>query len=112
MSARKIDKSIDAAAPRVLTANRLRDGAIVYRRADGGFTERLADAAVIDPAGVEAALAALQPDLAAARIVAPYAIPVRIGPDGTIAPIQYREQIRAAGPTIDYRPTLVSEAAQ
>ena len=48
-------KKIKITGPVVITANRVGDGAVVYRRADGGWTTALDDAAVAtNAAGAQA----------------------------------------------------------
>ncbi|NWG44919.1 MAG: DUF2849 domain-containing protein [Alphaproteobacteria bacterium] len=86
--------------PRVLTANRLRDGEVVYRDGAGGWSVTFADAAVFaDPAAAEAALAAAEADVAARKVVAVYLFDVI--EDGTgWRPRETREVIRARGPTV------------
>ena len=85
--------------PVVVTANRLSDGAVVYRAAVGGWTTHLADALVVST--VQAAkdlLAAASADDRSA--VGAYVAPVEILGD-RIEPGNLREQIRVAGPTFD-----------
>ncbi|WP_371347848.1 DUF2849 domain-containing protein [Ancylobacter sp. IITR112] len=86
--------------PVAVTANRLTDGAVVWRTRDGGWSVALADAAVVTTA--EAALALLaeagKRDLDA---VGPYVAPVIVGADGALAPGNLRERIRVAGPTFE-----------
>jgi hypothetical protein len=85
--------------PVVVTANRLADGAVVYRAAVGGWTARLADAAVVtDAEAAKALLAAANADDVDA--VGAYVAPVRIV-DGRIEPGNLREHIRVGGPTFD-----------
>ena len=87
---------------RVLTANRLGDGAVVYRDAAGNWVGRLADAAVAgDEAAERALLAAGEADLAQGLIVGPYLKPVARG-TAAPAPVSQRERIRAAGPTVAF----------
>jgi hypothetical protein len=85
--------------PVVVTANRLSDGVVIYRTAAGGWSTRLADAAVVhDAASAKALLAAAQSD--GTRAVDPYVAPVEI--DGRdIRPGNLRERIRVAGPTFE-----------
>ena len=85
--------------PVVVTANRLSDGAVVYRAAVGGWTTRLAAAAVVTNAQAAKELLA---DASADDIgaVGPYVAPVEIDGD-RIEPGNLRERIRVAGPTFD-----------
>ncbi len=81
---------------KVLTANRLADGAVVYRGWDGGWTEALGEAERLDEAAAAIALAAAQarPDL----LVGPYLVMVdAAGPSGRD---RNKERIRAHGPTV------------
>ena len=56
--------------PQMLTANRLRDGAVLWWK-NGSWTETLADGQVFsDQAGAEAALAAAQADIKGNKVVA------------------------------------------
>ena len=77
---------------KVVTANRLADGAVVFRRTDGDWSLRIEEAAATaDGADL---LAAAEKDAAASLIVAPYLIDLADG-----APTDYRERIRAYGPS-------------
>jgi len=84
----------------VITANRLRDGAVIYRTAAGGWSTRLADAVVV---GTEGEAKALLRDAAAEGTVAvgPYPAPVELTDDRAIVPGNLRERIRCSGPTFD-----------
>lgn len=83
----------------ILTANRLRDGEVVYWRA-GAWVEALAEAEVFaDKAGAQDALKAAAAFVADRTVVTPYVFDVR--PEGTgWLPVKERERIRAAGPTV------------
>ncbi len=85
--------------PVVVTANRVSDGAVVYRRLDGGWTTDLEDAAVATTAEAARALMAeaVADDL---RAVGSYIAPVKLT-GGKVRPGNLRELIRLAGPTID-----------
>ena len=93
-------KKIKVTGPVVVTANRLGDGAVVYRRAGGGWTTKLDSAAVVTNAeGAQALMsAAVADDLGA---VGPYVAPVKLAPGGHVRPGNLRELIRLGGPTID-----------
>ena len=83
----------------MLTANRLRDGDVLYRKGDG-WVLALADGEVYrDEASAEVALAAANAELARNEFVAPYLFEVR-EQGGKIRPVKEREIIRAAGPTV------------
>ncbi len=85
--------------PQVVTANRLRDGVVIYMTADKSWTEQFAHA---HPIGldddVEPWVAKAEADETARIVVAIYPFDVTIR-DGQIAPISAREFIRAFGPT-------------
>jgi hypothetical protein len=106
-------KKIKVTGPVVVTANRVGDGAVIYRRADGGWTTRLAAAAVVtNAAGAQELMsAAVADDLGA---VGPYIAPVQVLQGGHVRPGNLRELIRLDGPTIElpvaaFEPGLVSE---
>jgi hypothetical protein len=85
--------------PQMLTANRLRSGDVLYRKADG-WVLTLAEGEVYQTgAEADAALAAANAELAQNQFVAPYLFEVR-EKDGRIVPVKEREIIRAAGPTV------------
>ena len=86
--------------PHVVTANRVGDGAVVYWTRSGGWSTKLADAAVVAEAPDAQRLLALAiaDDVGA---VGAYVAPVKRGEDGEIEPGNLRERIRVRGPTID-----------
>jgi len=95
-----LEQKLRITGPVVITANRLRDGAVIYRTLDSGWTTRLEDAAVVStaPAAGELLSAANADDIGA---VGAYVAPVRFDGDGKVLPGNLRESIRHAGPTID-----------
>jgi hypothetical protein len=95
-----LQQKIKVTGPVVVTANRVGDGAVIYRRADGGWTTRLDGAAVAtDAANAKALFAAALTD--GLRAVDPYVAPVELSPGGQVRPGNLRELIRLGGPTID-----------
>ena len=83
----------------MLTANRLRDGDVLYRKGDS-WVPMLADGDVYkDSAAADAALQLATAELARNQVVAPYLFEVR-DVNGKIRPVKEREIIRAAGPTV------------
>jgi hypothetical protein len=94
-------KKIKVTGPVVVTANRTRDGAVVYRHAEG-WTTNLGDAAIVtDAAGAQKLMAAAAADDLGA--IGPYIAPVQVlSGQGTkeVRPGNLRERIRVAGPTI------------
>ena len=95
-----LEQKIRITGPVVVTANRVGDGAVVYRRADGGWTTLLAEAAVTTSATTARELIkdAVEDDL---RAVGPYIAPVKLTEAGEMLPGNLREAIRLSGPTID-----------
>jgi hypothetical protein len=92
--------------PRIVSANDLIEGDVIYLARTGGWTRRLAEAAVAeDDVGARALLAAaeLQPDIA----VGPYLAEVAL--DGPAPrPLHFREVFRTRGPS--NRPDLGRQA--
>ncbi|MGO9398308.1 MAG: DUF2849 domain-containing protein [Xanthobacteraceae bacterium] len=100
-----LQQKIKITGPVVVTANRVGDGAVIYRRADGGWTTELHEAAVTTDAGQARNLV----DAAAAdglRAVDVYIAPVKFTRDGEVLPGNLRERIRHGGPTIDLPATF------
>ena len=94
-----LDQKLKITGPVVITANRLADGAVVYRAADGQWTTQFHEAAVVTtaPAAADLLTAANADGLVA---VGAYVAPVRREPDGAVQPGNLRESIRRNGPTI------------
>lgn len=94
-----LDQKIKVTGPVVVTANRVADGAVVYLRADGGWSTTLDDAAITTDIGGARELigTAIADDL---RAVGPYIAPVKLTGDGEVRPGNLREIIRCGGPTI------------
>jgi len=86
-------------ALKILTANRLRTGDVLYWKA-GQWTESLADADIFaDDTAAEAALAGAQNSVAANQVVTPYLFEVRQTKTGPV-PVKEREIIRSLGPSV------------
>jgi len=83
---------------KVLTANRLTDGAVVYRKPDQSWVRTIADAKILD-GDAESALADAQADVAAAKVVGLDLIEI-VQTDKGPQPVSLRERIRAFGPTV------------
>jgi hypothetical protein len=83
----------------MLTANRLKDGDVLYWKG-GHWVEALKDAEVFsDPRQADMALAEAQKYVAGNVVVNPYLFDVKL--DGAaVRPAKEREIIRAAGPTV------------
>jgi hypothetical protein len=95
-----LEQKIRITGPVIVTANRVGDGAVVYRRADGGWTTQLADAAVTTSTSTARELIkeAAADDL---RAIGPYIAPVKLTAAGELRPGNLREVIRLGGPTIE-----------
>lgn len=86
--------------PKMLTANRLSDGAVIYLTAAGTWTEALPEGAVLDTTEAEAmAEAAGQKAQTDLHLVGAYLMDVKLQ-RGVPAPVKMRESIRAAGPSV------------
>lgn len=86
-------------AQRAATANRLRDGVVVFRTLTGGWSSRIADAETVTGEREAARLLGeAERDAAQAVVVGPYLIDVG-EVDGELRPTALRERIRAFGPT-------------
>ncbi len=88
-----------APAPQVLTANRLRDGDVVYWR-DGAWVETFVTARVFEAkADADAALGRAADDVKARLVVGVYLFPVRIE-NGRLRAVEEREIVRSEGPSV------------
>ena len=83
----------------MLTANRLRDGEVIYWKSGAWVLELAKGEVFAEVKDANAALAAAQRDVDNNTVVAPYLFDVKIDA-GTIRPVKEREIIRGAGPTI------------
>ena len=94
-----LEQKLRITGPVVVTANRLGDGAVIYRTDGGDWSTRLEQAVVVTTAAAATTLlaAATADDIGA---VGPYVAPVRRDADGVLQPGNLREMIRHAGPTI------------
>lgn len=88
---RKVNGSV------VVTANRLGDGAVVYRTVNDEWTTDIASAAVV--AAPAAAVLLQRAEADGVRAVGPYIAPVELAADNRVLPGNLRERIRLAGPT-------------
>ena len=95
---RKVNGSV------VVTANRLGDGAVVYRTVNDDWTTDLASAAVV--AAPAAAVLLQRAEADGVRAVGPYIAPVELAADSRVLPGNLRERIRLAGPTFTLPGTL------
>ena len=85
--------------PQMLTANRLRDGEVVWWK-DGSWVEAMRDAQIFtERADADVALKEAERFVATNIVVNPYLFEVRLN-DGKAVPVEEREVIRAGGPSI------------
>ena len=92
-------KKIRITGPSMVTANRTRDGVVIYRTAQQGWSAELSDAAIVRNSDDARALLseATSDDVGA---IGAYIAPVEIKDSGEIRPGNLREQIRSQGLTI------------
>lgn len=94
--------------PKIVSANDLFDGDVVYLDDSGGWTRRIELAAVAaDPAAAEALQTAARQPL---RVIDPYLVDVDLDAAGRPDPAHYREKLRESGPSS--RPDLGRQAAR
>ncbi|SHE97408.1 Protein of unknown function [Kaistia soli DSM 19436] len=94
----------------IITANDLGNGLVVFLTADGGWSQRLADARVVGPDALPEAVAYGKAQHDARIVVEPYDIEVTLE-NGVPVPVRLRERIRAAGPTVAYGEAEIAERA-
>jgi hypothetical protein len=98
-----------SAPPKVMTANRLSDGAVVYLTIAHGWSDRFENAhASAEPAELAGFEVTALEAVRARTVVGAYLFPVAVEADGRLVPLGQRERIRAAGPTVgtDLAPSL------
>lgn len=98
--------------PKVISANRLTDGIVVYAGRDGTWTGRLGEANLFtSQAEAEAGLRMAQSDAKRNLVVEPCIVEVVEEASGLRA-VTLRESIRAQGPTIGYLPSASTPAVK
>ena len=83
---------------RMITANRLSDGASVWMDGDGRWWTDIARGKWVPEAEAEALLKLAAEGVKTCHVVGPYEIDVVV--DGGVTPVRFREQLRVKGPTI------------
>ena len=84
----------------MIIANALSDGFVVFMTEDRGWTRDIAEGALLESdAAAEELLAAAKDAETRNEVIDPYLIPVQVE-NGRPAPLEYREYIRANGPSI------------
>jgi hypothetical protein len=92
--------SKNSAHVHILTANRLRDGAVVFLNFDGDWVQTLAAAVIArSPDEVRGLEARGAHDAARNLVVDPYLVEMR-ELTGALQPLRQRERLRLAGPSI------------
>ena len=87
--------------PQVATANRLRDGAVVFLRPDGDWGTELQGAEVAgDPEAAHRLTQIADAAVRQSHVVGPYLIAVAQAA-GRLVPESFRERIRAEGASLD-----------
>jgi hypothetical protein len=93
-------KKIRITGPSMVTANRTWDGVVIYRTAQGNWSPKLSDAAIVRSS--EEARMLLSESIADdVGAIGAYIAPVEIKDSGKIKPGNLREHIRSEGVTID-----------
>jgi hypothetical protein len=92
-------KTKGSAQPLVVTANRLRDGRVVWLAEGGSWSEHVGEAEVFAGEAVEAGLAVGAQAERQQLVVGPYAAEVTVGAHGPV-PLRAREKFRADGPSV------------
>ncbi|MCB1489289.1 MAG: DUF2849 domain-containing protein [Bauldia sp.] len=95
-------KAATSGPAKVITANRLDNGLVVFLDPEGGWALDIAGARILDDDELDAALAYGKAQDEARIILDPYAIDVEVT-EGLAVPVRLRERIRAErGPTVVY----------
>jgi sulfite reductase (NADPH) hemoprotein beta-component len=92
-------KTKGTAQPLVVTANRLRDGRVVWLAEGGRWADQLAEAKVFLGEAAEAGLAEGAEAERTQLVVGAYAAEVTVGDAGPV-PLRAREKFRALGPSV------------
>lgn len=96
-------KTRPATAPVVLTANRLRDGRVVWLAPGGAWSEHVTEAEVFPPEAAATGLATAQAAERERIVVGAYAVEVSVTA-GIPTPLKFRERLRATGPSVRAEP--------
>jgi len=84
--------------PKVVTANHLLEGDVIYRTASGGWSRKHEDAEFFeDEVAANAALAEASKEVA--EIVGAYLADAQLSEDGKPEPTHFREEFRTRGPS-------------
>lgn len=83
--------------PKIVTANDLVEGDVIYLTADDRWTRRIAEAELIEDEA-HAQLRLLHAEAQRQNVVGAYLADAKAGPDGP-EPVHFREAFRAKGPS-------------
>lgn len=90
--------------PKIVSANRLPDGTVVYLDRDDAWTPSIDLArAFVDDTEAAAGLTRAREDARRNVVIDPFLVPVEAD-TASPRPLSLRDAIRARGPTIDYAP--------
>jgi len=95
-----LQQKIKITGPSMVTANRTWDGVVIYRTAQQGWSDNLADAAIVRTSD-EARTLLGEANADDVGAIGAYIAPVEIKDGGTVKGGNLREQIRSEGLTID-----------
>ncbi|MDC0737382.1 DUF2849 domain-containing protein [Cognatishimia sp. SS12] len=87
-----------AFTPKVVTANHLLEGDVIYMTASGDWTRELRDAELLTDEA-DADLRLLEAQQQTAVTVGAYLADAKSGPDGRPEPTHFREEFRRTGPS-------------
>jgi Protein of unknown function (DUF2849) len=104
-------KAKPATAPMVFTANRLRDGRVVWLAEGDRWAETVAEARVFPPQEAEAGLALARRGERAQQVVGVYGAEVAVQ-SGIPVPVKFRERLRAKGPSVAAEPREPNDAVE
>lgn len=94
-----LQQKLKITGPVVITANRLSDGAVVYRTPEGHWTTELAQA-IVTTSTSQATELLSSANADGLNAVGAYIAAVEFMPDRSVHPANLRERIRREGPTI------------
>jgi hypothetical protein len=94
---------------KVISANSLTDGKVVYFKSEGIWIKDLAEAKTFAlDADLKAGLALAKTDEKRDLIVEPFDVDVQVSQDGHLEAVSLRNAIRAKGPTVAFLPASVA----
>ncbi len=113
MPARKSNASvISRAMPKIISANRLADGTVVYAAPDGSWPTALEAARIFESeAEARDGLRAAHADAKRNLILDPFIVEI-VREDGGLRAARLRDAIRARGPTFDFTPWTSAQPAR